>query len=523
MKKLLIAAACTGLLALFLLLAASSLAAQLRGPTFDPVAYAHEQQAIAQAEALAPLDVAMAAFWRVLPAVALVGGLLYLASLGVAHVARFRHERQPNAAGLLPVNAHLLDDVAPAALAAFHQARIEEARRPNVPHSLNYSPSYHHRADAGGAALSLVDEPAPLSLPGLTDLASLGFVPTKEAILLGLGAGGERITVPAAGLCHVALVGATGGGKSNLLRLLLPQLQAIGARVCLADPHHAPVDPETGEDWRPIVARLHMAPAVSPAEIAQLLGYLTDELGRRLALRRAGERWGAPLFLALDELPVIADTVPDAVDQLGRLLREGRKVSLYSVGASQSMLVKVVGGDSSAREAYRTAFYVGGDLKSAAVLLDMRQADIDEGALGAGVALLRSKATSPAALVRVPYVSNAAIHGLLGDAAGGFQEATEQATGGRVITPPAEAWRKPDGSQMVASDAQATTASGRGGAPSAEAQRALALFVAGQDLAAVVFALRGVKSSEGRRYQAAAAEVQGLLRGALGVAQQGGA
>ena len=518
MKKLLIALGITALLALGLLLAVGSLAAQF-APA-DPLAYERELLAIEKAQALAPVDLAVAAAWRVLPLLTAIVLLVLATAGGVVSLARFRHERRPDAAGLLPLQADDAD-AARLALGGFHQARIEQARRPNVPASLNYAPHYSHRADSAGALALPADEPAPLSLPGVIDLASLGFTPTKEAILLGLAEGGERITVPAAGLCHVALVGATGGGKSNLLRLLLPQLQAIGARVCLADPHHAPVDPESGEDWRPIVSRLHMAPAVSPNEIGALLGYLTDELDRRLALRRAGQRWGAPLFLALDELPVIADTVPGAVDQLGRLLREGRKVSLYSVGASQSMLVKVVGGDSSAREAYRTAFYLGGDLKSAAVLLDMRQADIDEGLLGGGVAMLRSKATSPATLVRVPYASNAAVAGLLGDDAGDLHQATTQATTGRVITPPAEAWRKPDGSQMVASDEQATTASGRGAAPSAEAQRALALFVGGQDLAGVVLALRGVKSSEGRRYQVAAAEVQALMRAAVGQAERG--
>lgn len=522
MRKIAIATAITGALALALVLTFVSIASAVSGPSYDPVAAQRQALELATAEALAPLDVALAALWRIVPLVALVGALVYLASLGVAHVARFRRLARPDGRGLLPVPAERLDDVAPAALAAFHAAHIEAARRPNVPMHLNYAPHSDYRAEPGRAALPLASEPAGelAQLPGLTDLASLGFTPTKESILLGLAEGGERITVPAAGLCHVALVGATGGGKSNLLRLLLPQLQAIGARVCLADPHHAPVDLETGEDWRGIVARLHMAPAVSAAEIAQLLGYLTDELDRRLALRRAGQRWGAPLFLALDELPVIADGVPGAVEQLGRLLREGRKVSLYSVGASQSMLVKVIGGDSSAREAYRTAFYVGGDLKSAAVLLDIPQREIDDGPLGAGVALLRSRATTPAQLVRVPYASNAAVRGLLGDGSSDLVD-FPQATTGRVITPPAEAWRKPDGSPMEARGVQATTASGRDGAPSAEAQRAAALFLAGQDLAAVVFALRGVRSNEGRRYQVAAGEVQALLRAALGQAERG--
>jgi hypothetical protein len=68
---------------------------------------------------------------------------------------------------------------------------------------------------------------------------------------------------------------------------------------------------------------------------------------------------------------------------------------------------------------------------------------------------------------------------------------------------------------MEAGGAQATSASGRAPAPSADAARAAGLFLDGNDLAAVVLALRGVKSSEGRRYQVAAAEVQQLIREGL--------
>lgn len=512
MRKLVVALTITALLALGLLLALSSLAAQLAGPPpFDPVAYERQQQAIAQAEALAPLDVAMAAFWRVLPAVALAGGLLYLASLGVAHVARFRHERQPNSAGLLPVRAERLDDVAPAALASYHQARIEEARRPNVP--LHLSSVYHaphYRGDALGDALpALADAPIVSVLPGVTDLAALDFRPSRERILLGLAEGGEPITVPAKALCHVALVGATGGGKSNLLRLILPQLQAMGAQVVLADPHFAPIDPDTGEDWRPIAARLHMAPAVTTGErgqIAQVLRYLGGELQRRKDARGAGRSPGAPLFLALDELPVIADKVPGAVEQLGDLLREGRKFGLYVVGASQSMLIKVVGGDSSAREAYRTAFYVGGDLKSAVALLDMPQREIDEGALATGVAYLRSSATSPARLVRVPYASNEGISGLLG--------ATSDATSGATSEGRRIGFRVPR--REVGAEVGAEAHSGEPLPAHQDAQkwtpeerRIVALLAEGKKPREIVIAVFGVEG--GREYQRGAAIVAAVL------------
>jgi hypothetical protein len=41
------------------------------------------------------------------------------------------------------------------------------------------------------------------------------------------------------------------------------------------------------------------------------------------------------------------------------------------------------------------------------------------------------------------------------------------------------------------------------------------LFQNGMDLAAIVLELRGVRSSEGKRYQVALSEVQALLRAGL--------
>ena len=142
-----------------------------------------------------------------------------------------------------------------------------------------------------------------------------------------------------------------------------------------------------------------------------------------------GEKVGAPLFLAYDELPVIVDTVKDAPERLGRILREGRKVQILTVGASQEFLVKTIGGSSGARDQYRTAYYVGGDRTSASALLDLPARTIDDGPLGHGVALLRSKATPAARLVRVPLASNQGIAQMLGAAEPGLP-LTQQADSG---------------------------------------------------------------------------------------------
>ena len=85
------------------------------------------------------------------------------------------------------------------------------------------------------------------------------------------------------------------------------------------------------------------------------------------------------------------------------------------VGASQDFLVKTLGGSSSVRDCYRTAFYVGGDRRSAAALLDIPERQIDDGPLGAGVAMLRNIATGPARMVRVPLASNAGVALLMGE------------------------------------------------------------------------------------------------------------
>lgn len=406
MKKLLIIIGIAGVLLL----------AGAGGPVHDDLAeqrawdaYAREQQFRMQ---YAPMLDAAALVWNIAPAaLALV--------LAVVALDFYAQRRRPlvrlDPAGLT-IEREKLRDTNGAILLIQKElmelrqevAAIAAANQP--PAHLNYAPRYEYSGTAtppGAPAAS-----AGGALPPVTDLGTLDFRPTRESILLALADSGERITVPVSKLMHVALVGATGGGKSNGMRLILPQLQAVGARVVLANPHHADIDPETGEDWRPIVRRLERPPAVKTRDIDNLIGELIDEMDRRLERRARGVAVGAPLFLAIDELPVIAESIPKVFDRLGRLLREGRKVHVLVMGATQSALVKVLGGDSAIREAYRTAIYLGGDRVSASALLDMPQRSIDDGPLGNGVALLRSAATSPARLVRLPFVSNAALSGL---------------------------------------------------------------------------------------------------------------
>ncbi|MDP9314131.1 MAG: hypothetical protein M3R24_25170, partial [Chloroflexota bacterium] len=267
--------------------------------------------------------------------------------------------------------------------------------------------------------------------------------------------------------------------------------------------HYTPLDAESGDDWRPIAQRLHMAPAVKASDIQHMLAWLAaDELPQRLELRHKGQPVGVPLFFAVDELPIIVKDIPEAPEHMGRLLREARKVGIFIIGAAQDFLVKTIGGAGAVRDCYRTSYYVGGDAQTARVLLDV-QGRVDDGQLGQGLAMLRSKVTPTASLVRVPLASNAAIYGLLGDA---NQDAAINVT-------PSDG--RPDGSQMAANAQVDATALQRPTPHTAEAERVLTLFRQGLDVAGVVREIYGVTSKQGRTYQERSAEVQAVLRGAL--------
>lgn len=399
-----------------------------------------QQSAISTARAAADLQAAQesAAWWRefrsnitplVLIAAAILAGAVALGVTGAVGIwlARQWDKRQAEKGRLTPVGGQVsvslanADQAAAMGLAGYWQTQIEQAKRPAFSGAAR---NERIQITNGQAAPALpnrpaVELPAPVTapmLPGPVALSNvLTWTPSLDRLLIGLGQDGRPLTTDAKGLCHVALVGSTGAGKSNALRLLLAQLLAAGAKAVLADPHYAPFDPDddlTG-DWRPIEQRLYRPPAVLSGELVTLFDWLGDELDERLARRRQGERSGPPLFVAIDELPSIAAKVDHAPEVLTRIVREGRKVGLLAITSSQDFLVKSIGTGGAVRDQFRTAIYGGGDAHSAAVLLDMPRRQIDDGPLGKGTVLLRSAATPTASLARLPLVSDDDLRQLL--------------------------------------------------------------------------------------------------------------
>jgi hypothetical protein len=268
--------------------------------------------------------------------------------------------------------------------------------------------------DRAPVALPSITEAPPLALPGVTDLGTVlgtGWRPSAQSILLGLGPGGVPITVPAGDmLCHVAFGGKTGAGKTNLMRLFLTQLCAAGMEVYLCDPHFTPQNIRTQEDWRPIAVRLQGGgPLVDKDAIVALLDGTGAELDRRLARWHAGADPGPARFYAIEELPLLAAYDKEFMPKLGRLLREGRKLGLYVIMASQDLLISTLGGSSGLRAQFQTLYYGGGDDTTRKVMVGYRTPEPP----GRGVVYLRSAVSQEPQLVRVPLVTNADIAALL--------------------------------------------------------------------------------------------------------------
>jgi hypothetical protein len=242
------------------------------------------------------------------------------------------------------------------------------------------------------------------------------FMPNENSIFL-LDTIQGPITVPMNDVCHVALGGPTGGGKTNTTRLLAAQILACEGLMYMANPNFAPVklNGQRLEDWRPIAARLQEPPAREIGEIKELLERFMKMFEQRRAQEQISPRRGKDVYLILGEWPAIVARWKEAPQILGMLLRESRQYGIHVISEFQDALISTIGGNSGVRENYRTAYYFGGDLNTAKVLLDLpKGSKIDDTGLGSmGAVYLRSKANA-AAPGRVPMFSNRSLYSLLG-------------------------------------------------------------------------------------------------------------
>jgi len=486
---------------------------QLRGPSSAELARRSAELArIDRAQQLDAdlyaLDRVLAGAWRVVPLVAVVGALGFLAVRGVAY-ARFRRVyAEPSPAGLLPVE--LIDQqTARAALASFHLARLEDARRavvPVVPATLTYSPHFSNRQDAqallpGDVAQAQLQAPVP-SFAQLLDTNRIG---QGNPMLLGFDAeSGAPVEGSWLDLYSCGLGGLSGSGKSWTACYLAAQAALFGTRIVLLDPHAGNAE-SLAARLSPLAGRFTCAPAESPREMLAAVELVSEELRRR----KAGAR-GAPMLFVADEYSALqrgelAEPLGQLVEALGQ---EGRKLGLFALVAGQVWTASRAGG-SEVRDSLASAYVHRCRPAQARYLTGMTAAELprDLLELPAGTCYLLDT-SGDFRRVTIPRMASGDMGRVAGLLTSGVNVASSLASApGRV-----DASLKPDGRQFEATASLASSPS-----ESAEAARAWALFRDGADIAQIVKALRGIDAGKGGgAYQQAARDVQAMMRKALG-------
>ena len=208
-------------------------------------------------------------------------------------------------------------------------AQIEEARRPLVPASLNYSPK-----------ITTVDaEPAPAPPALLTDNAPvIDVVMPRETWLRWLD---EQP--------HTLLGGRTRAGKTTLATAILAQRLRAHEQVFIIDPH--------ASGWLGLPTA---GSAANSGELARALGAVLGEYLRRMQARDAHKRDTSQelahdhfgrLTVLIDEANAIADELRAEWKTVCKQLASGsRKVGISLLVMAQSPLVEDLGISGGMRE-----------------------------------------------------------------------------------------------------------------------------------------------------------------------------
>ena len=285
-------------------------------------------------------------------------------AVGLAGWVWLRHRREHHrefvhvADGAIPMpRARLLsgayDDTIHADTLGRRLADVERARNPvhQLPANLRtYAPRYGNAAaprivgsDPNAPALAAPPEPTYTPAPSFGELLQQGWLgPGKFALGWDPAKG-----LPAFGsfgdLYSVALLGATGSGKSTTARALISQTALNGGKLIVIDPHlHAGRDSLAG-DLAPLSSAFLLPPVDDdPAAVKHALEAALDLLSER----KAGAT-GPVVLVVCDEWTSLVGRGGPRAELLTRTMRllavEGRKLGLHGMVCLQDATKEATG------------------------------------------------------------------------------------------------------------------------------------------------------------------------------------
>jgi hypothetical protein len=388
-------------------------------------------------------------------------------------------------------------------------AAIEVARRPLVPAHLNYAPHYASRNDLAALGQPLLPPPSADSAPTFAQLLDGGRVGRDNPLLLGFDAEtGQELAGTWKDLYSAAIAGVSGSGKTTTVRFLAAQSALHGARWVLLDPHADTGDDSLAGTLAPLSSTFLCAPATNARAMLSSVQLVAETLDRRLH-NTSSERW--PLVLAADEFTSLmrGELAEPLAALIERIAQEGRKVLVFALVSGQVWTAERTGG-SALRDSLASCYVHRMKRRQANHLLQLGDELPETLTLATGHALLY-RTSGELVEVTIPNTTSADVErvaNLLGSGQAPARPTLLPKVGQKSASD-----MPSDMPGVCQSDAQANLAYS---APaSAEALRVAQLFQNGMDLAAIVLELRGVRSSEGKRYQVALSEVQALLRAGL--------
>lgn len=387
------------------------------------------------------------------------------------------------------------------------------AYQPQYPmlHTLNtpYTEIERKSLPASGVA-DVPLPPLPLVVPSTRALLDQGIIAIGRPLVQGWAAGGPLLGSPEQTFT-AAIGGKSRSGKTRTMALIIGQMVLHGARLLVIDPHRHKADALT-KLIAPLLPWCLVPPAFSLDEIKAVI-----ERGEaEMTARRNGQHLDEPLLLVIDEYTLVQRAgahvewgprqtlASRAAALVESVATEGGGMGMKGLIGGQNWKGTRAGG-TEVRQMLQSAWVHRSWAEQARYLVpDADLADQAE-SLVPGRAIFVPSDDDPI-LVGMPLTELADLERMAA-----MRVATETATNGYNNGYPVATDNVIDITPRVAKSVPGVADV----AISAEARRALALFLAGKSMAEVVWELRGIKSSEGGKYQIALTDCTNLVRQAM--------
>lgn len=243
----------------------------------------------------------------------------------------------PDANGYVPLPREVVEHSDWARFAMMYNAQHSHNRKTHQRINVRYNNT------AGG------DEPAQLTDSGEHSAPTVAHLLSQRIIQPGvvyLGTDvstGEHKTMDVSDIRGLGVLGWSGSGKSNLVRLLVAQAVASGAHLLAIDPHRHNQE-SIALSLGPLQSALQLQPAAEDDEIGDICEYMLEQMGERSQLRSCEHL--PYLLLIIDELNNVLgrEDIGGAVAEMVKTVaREGRKWRIGCICIAQTYSAQETG------------------------------------------------------------------------------------------------------------------------------------------------------------------------------------